>query len=195
MIDALILGPRPSRLGTYVVPLTVQEDHRWANEVTRFPVETGGSFSDNIIPQPEECTIEGFVSNNDADDLATATGPTLVAQALEALRSLYQTRLPVTIAVGFVAYTDMALVALGLPRDATMGRDTLRFTATFQSLRLVTGQTTSIPASALPPDTAAGAKGTAGARVPGATPKGAQVPNPYANVRVFRAGITLGFLS
>lgn len=50
-------------IGNFILDLVVSEEHSFENDVTDFPVESGGSFTDNIRPKPMKLTLEGLVTN------------------------------------------------------------------------------------------------------------------------------------
>ncbi len=51
------------RIGRFVLDVSLTESHSFETEVTDYPVESGGSISDNIRPKPLKVTIEGIVTN------------------------------------------------------------------------------------------------------------------------------------
>ena len=50
-------------IGNFILDLVVSEDHTFESDVTDFPVESGGSFTDNIRPKPMVLSVEGMVTN------------------------------------------------------------------------------------------------------------------------------------
>lgn len=51
------------QINEFILDVTLSETHKFSSEVTDYPVENGGSFSDNIRPKPMQLTIEGVITN------------------------------------------------------------------------------------------------------------------------------------
>lgn len=77
-------------IGNFIVDLVINEEHVFEADVTDYPVENGGSFTDNIRPKPMRLTMKGIVTNTPvsvnyvnraripADNDAKANGPEFV---------------------------------------------------------------------------------------------------------------------
>ena len=50
-------------VGNYIIDVVLSEEHTFEADVTDYPVEDGGSFSDNIRPKPVRLVIEGLITN------------------------------------------------------------------------------------------------------------------------------------
>jgi hypothetical protein len=51
------------RIGQYILDVSLSEEHKFEADVTEYPVESGGSISDNIRPKPLHVSITGIVSD------------------------------------------------------------------------------------------------------------------------------------
>ncbi len=51
------------RIGRFILDVSLSEDHKFESDITDFPVESGGSISDNIRPKPIQVTITGIVTD------------------------------------------------------------------------------------------------------------------------------------
>lgn len=128
-----------------------REEHRYQNEVTRYPLENGAAISDNIRGIPEELTIDGFITNAPVrylaglrDALTYDEGVSHVQDGFEILMRMAgysvtttegRTAIPtepllVDIFTSLRVFTDMVMTNFSIPRDAQTG-DALRFSASF----------------------------------------------------------------
>lgn len=145
----------------FILDVVLSEQHRLSCDVTEFPVEDGGSFSDNIRPKPIELTIEGVITNAplpsmQAAQLAkgipqiglpdTVSGGSNTPAVIQYLRSdqayrylkyLWERRASVTIRTSLGVFQNMAPLDLDIPRDARTG-DAIKFTASFRQIQTVT---------------------------------------------------------
>lgn len=125
-----------------VVDVTLSESYSLDSEITDYPVESGGSISDNIRPRPRSLDIECIVSNTPLDRFRLVrqyneNGECLAARmAQEFLESIYTTREPVTIVASKGVYTDMGMQNLTMQVNKDTG-DALHFTAKFQQIERV----------------------------------------------------------
>ena len=133
-------------INNYLIDVSVKEDHSFTADVTDYPVESGGSLSDNIRPKPITVTIEGIVSNSPLGEITTsrrtfagplATGQASTAEAYALLLAVWNGREPVTIRTSLGTFERMALTSLSIPKSKESG-DALHFTAAFQQITLVT---------------------------------------------------------
>ncbi len=60
----------PGQIGSLVLDAMIREEQHYKNNVTSFPIESGGKVSDHVIQEPEELTIVGFVTNTPVKYLA-----------------------------------------------------------------------------------------------------------------------------
>jgi hypothetical protein len=151
-------------INNYLIDVSLSENHTFDAEVTDYPVESGGSISDNIRPKPITVSMEGIVSNTPIGEIVTQraaqaiakpdssqslapfrispTGEPSVVPAGHAYAFLYilwKSREPVTIRTSLDTFERMALTSLSIPRDAATG-DALHFTAQFQQIQVVTNE-------------------------------------------------------
>lgn len=138
--------PQFVMINNFVIDVSVREDHSFESEVTDYPVESGGSFSDNIRRQPISVTMEGIVSNTPIGDVEAIRGintedlpEVSAAKAYAVLRGVWESGEPVTIRTSLGTFENMALQSLSVPRDGDTG-DALRFTAVFQQIVTVTNK-------------------------------------------------------
>lgn len=126
-----------------LIDVTISEDHHFEADVTDYPVESGGTISDNIRHKPITVQIEGIVSNtplnqmlvargqdalNDADEISTAA-----QGALGFLMYVWLVRETVTLRTSLGTFKKMALSSLTFPRSKDTG-DALKFNAKFQQI-------------------------------------------------------------
>ena len=134
-------------INDYLIDVSVQEDHTYESEVTDYPVESGGSFSDNIRPKPITISMTGIVSDSPLADISRerAKNPLYVASGKESrmaygvLVAIWREREPVTIRTSLGTYKNMALTSLSIPRSKDTGA-ALHFTAQFQQIQTVTSK-------------------------------------------------------
>lgn len=151
------------RIGRYVLDVSLSEDHTFEADVTDFPVESGGSISDNVRPKPIKVKIEGIVSDTPLNtnavnsntilgnpyepgvDKFTTNVNDLLAkvkflrseEAYGYLKWLWENKDTVTISTSLGTFNDMVMVSFNVPRskETTGG---LKFTANFQQIKKVT---------------------------------------------------------
>jgi len=170
LVEVQLKNARGATIGGLTIDVTVSEDHRFASEVTEFPVEDGGVISDNIVNKPVELSIEGLVSDSplisswsvdetgDASDIAgkLPDARNYSKSALEALEKIRTDKELISIDTPLRLYENMALVDLSVPRSATTGK-ALSFRANFKQISMVASVLVD-----LPPDQLAPSSGTPG---------------------------------
>lgn len=62
-IDILFGRDNPGQIGNLVLDATISENQNYSNRITEFPIEDGSTITDHIMQEPEELTIEGFVTD------------------------------------------------------------------------------------------------------------------------------------
>lgn len=154
----------------FPIDVTISEEHTYESEATSYPVETGTDITDHIRPRPIVVTLEGIVSDtpltkaavarvangdfvagllplDDASDTTAfgeATSGLLPSDdALLRLIAIRDARQPVSIETSLQIFDNMAMIGLSIPRASDNG-DALRFSATFQQIRFVTNERTTI---------------------------------------------------
>jgi hypothetical protein len=139
----------------YLIDASLTETHKLSSNVTKYPVESGAKITDHISNEPREVTIEGIVSDTPIGNVATVRASATASptgsldflpsdEALAKLEALWESREPVpiqTTLAGGKSYENMALMDLDIPVDETTGH-ALRFTATFQQIKIVTNNRT-----------------------------------------------------
>jgi hypothetical protein len=128
----------------------LSQEHEYHNKATSFPVEFGLDITDHIRQEPDECKIEGLVSNT--PDGAAATDGTFAASAYKALCAIagrdfvstetatiqneYPKPILVDVIVRYRVFTDMILEHLSVPITPQTG-EACHFSAHFKKIRKV----------------------------------------------------------
>lgn len=161
----------------------LQQDPRYKNQVSRYPVESGLDITDHVRMEPDSVRIEGQVTNTpDSATVSTLTNDfTINAYSMLlaisgrerlALLSEYLDEYPGPIIVDLIiknrVMVDMILEDLNVPCDPQTG-DVINFTATFVKVRKATTNLASISYTS----DAIGGAGT-GDQVGPSSPKGKQ---------------------
>lgn len=119
---------------------SLRESHTLPAEVTSYPSERDGDFTDNVRLLPVTVAITGVVSDTPflidrpPDSVPTQDG-------LEKLRSVYNRRQPVPITTSLGTYDNMVLGNLKIDLDNKTG-DTLPFQALFTQVERVVSELT-----------------------------------------------------
>lgn len=153
----LLLGrkkraPQFSTAGSSVLLLeldaSISEDHSFSNAVTRFPVEDGSDITDHIKLEPDQISINGFVTNSPIKNLVQMRdNPTVSSGGLDRVTSAYETLLGISgrngtspvlvdIFTSLRIFTDMVMTSLTIPRNGGTG-EALQFSAEFVHIRKV----------------------------------------------------------
>jgi hypothetical protein len=131
----------------FPIDCAISESHEIENEVTSFPVETGGMISDHVISKNKKLVLEGVVSDTPVgdmvgvreslltlgDQLATGVDETAALpsrKALDKLEELDRTKRAVTVVSTLKEYRNMVLERLSVPVSSDKSGG-LFFTATF----------------------------------------------------------------
>ncbi len=144
-----------------LIDVSLQEDHVYESDVTSYPVESGGTMTDNIRPKPVRVTMTGVVSNtpltsimqqrrdqepgNDSDRSESVISE--ARNTFGALKAIWRLREPVTIRTSLNTYENMAMTSLSIPRSKDTG-DALHFTASFEQIQIVTNSRVRVRSSA-----------------------------------------------
>lgn len=136
------------RIGPITVDVFLNEAYSLSSEVTRYPVETGGTITDNVVAVPRAFRVEGFISDAplgaDLESLRQQeTGGTLAPSEFcyTQLEKIHSDREPVTVVTSLRVYENMAMVSCEVSRDKDTGR-ALSFSASFEQIDIVTNQRT-----------------------------------------------------
>lgn len=157
-----------NRVEPYLLTLdaSIREEHLYKNKITSYPTEDGSTITDHIKPEPEELTLEGFVSgspiNFEESENAEVRTPidsqARIVNAYEALLKIsglsfintetnrttkISNPILVDIFTGLRIFTNMGMVDLSIPRDKSTGA-ALRFTARFKRVYKVESATAKI---------------------------------------------------
>jgi hypothetical protein len=96
MVNMLLNRKTPGKIANIVLDATINETHEYKNEVTMYPIEYGGFISDHIRSQPEQITINGFITNtpvpNSLFDLSAYSTAFTNSTAGKLLKSTSKTR-------------------------------------------------------------------------------------------------------
>lgn len=136
------------------------ENHQMTAEATQYEIEDGSDISDHIINRGKLLTIEGIISDDPITILQTGLLSRTVSsltpgflksklsyglggdkskpskEAFDQLEKIYDNKIPVIIITGLKKYDNMILEDLNIPRTSQTVRS-LRFTATFRQIRIV----------------------------------------------------------
>lgn len=122
-----------------VVDVTLSESVTREAEVTEYPVESGGTISDNIRPKPIVISFEGIISNTPIAPISAirTQGIPAAKDMRERLEQAFDARDTCKVILSSGAYANMAFEFFDCPRDQSTG-DSLRFTARFKQITTVT---------------------------------------------------------
>ena len=166
MTISVIIGRKTlAKIDDIVLDASLDENHEFVNDITEYAVESGSNISDHIRKRPEKVTISGVVTNSPVpltladiadiyssdnsrrsdvafNNLMRLAGYDYPGQATTDIKAQGE---PVTfdVVTGLVAYTDMAISRLSIPRSSSTG-DALKFTIELQKIRRVTTEVTEI---------------------------------------------------
>jgi hypothetical protein len=152
-----------TKIGAIELDASISESHSGTVQATAHQVERGAKITDHLRPEPDILTIEGLVTNTPinltqqtravsfggVEFTTTATAPAIYGvpgyaeEAFAKLQALKNAGELVTVVTAIKTYEDMALTSLQVPRDRSTG-DALRFSATFQQIRIVQNKVTQI---------------------------------------------------
>ena len=169
LVSLLLQRDTPGRIGDIELDATISENHNFTNQITQWPVEDGSIMTDHVLSQPENLTLNGFVTNSPISNLPPLLSPfgsiaSSVSGGIATVQSLLGksrtetafndllelwegkknlvgeiTRPLITIVTGLKVYKNMIMVSLVVPRDKDT-RDALHFTATFQKIKKVSSK-------------------------------------------------------
>lgn len=132
----------------FEIDATLSEGHDLNAEVTAYPVESGSDVTDHVRLLPITVTLDCVVSDTPIGSLATRRGGFSLPSddAYAHLVSLRNAREPVTIETSLAVFENMVCTAVSIPRAAENG-DSLRFSATFTQIQLITNARTTVRVS------------------------------------------------
>lgn len=124
------------RIGGHAIDCILSERATLPSDASEFPVESGGTRSDNVINKPVAVELEFVISDSPTDEIARERSPggapsKDLRQALEDLRD---SRKPFVYDGPTRTYASMVFTSLEFPTDADTGQ-ALRVAATLAELR------------------------------------------------------------
>lgn len=144
-------GAGSVQIQALLVDAVLEEIHTMESEVTSSPIEQGPDASDHVRPKPRTYVIsDGLVSDSPVPSAATGVmagvrpDPTRPGQAYQTLVEIWESQTLLTIATGIELYTNMVMTSCPVKRNAKNG-NSLRFSATFQEIQIVSSQTIDVP--------------------------------------------------
>lgn len=144
-LSLLFPGQSQAKIGTLPLDASLRESHKFSSKITSFPVENGADITDNILINPKQLTIEGFITDTPVkylagirDALSAASGSGSPSKsAFETLQKIQESRTLITIVTGLKTYENMAIESIEFPRDPKTGQ-TLRFSISLKEVILTT---------------------------------------------------------
>lgn len=149
MLSVVSVNPTLANIEELVLDASISETHTFKNQVTNHPVEDGSMITDHAFTEPDSLQIEGFITNTpilvvNSPRVRVGDEPNRVLVAFDVLFRIRNDKELVTIVTGLRVYFDMMLTSLTIPRNKEVGKDTLRFTASFQQIQFVKSATVAI---------------------------------------------------
>lgn len=158
---AFLFRSQPTTIDSIELGCSISETHTSKVEVTEHPVEEGFAVTDHARPMPDEVSIEGLVTDTplsraqqrrtveafgitfeSASEAEHIRGqPGYAAQAYAKLLDLHDHPRLITIVTELRRYENMLMTSLAVPRNKDVG-DSLRFTASFKTVRIVSNKLT-----------------------------------------------------
>jgi hypothetical protein len=135
--EATRANPSYAMINDFLIDATITENHEYSSEVTKYPVESGSTFTDNIRNEPLVVTMECIISNTPVGKITLERVENPVQDIYARLLKIRADRTPVTIRTSLSTFTSMALEKLSIPRSKG-GGDHLHFTAQFMQIEVVT---------------------------------------------------------
>ena len=134
-----------------VIDALPEESHRISFSKTEFPIETGGSMTDNAGKRPDVVTLEGWVSNLLVRDSTKVLLPD-EGRGVEAwgrIRDLAELREPLQVVTRLQTYDNMLITSIAARKNKDTGQ-ALIFTITLEETLIAETQLTLIPPAAVP---------------------------------------------
>ena len=151
LADLLYGVPSQTSIGTLQLDVLLEERISLPSVATEYPVETGISITDDIIPQSRKLSISGTIETGSVAIFGGLTGAVLgkskLQDAVQILDALYQARTPITIVTGLKVYQNYAMTACEISRAGGGSAMFMSIRADFIQINTVSTQTTTIAAS------------------------------------------------
>jgi len=138
---------------TGIVDIYTDENHKQTVTKTKYPVETGGTLTDNAVIDPKILILKGSVSdlNPLLGGLITIPGPGRGKEAWSRIVALKDALEPVSVVTLLEIYENMLITSIEAPKSWVTGQG-LDFTITLEEILFAETQTTTLPASQLGED-------------------------------------------
>lgn len=143
-------------IGTFVVDAFIAEHYSFSNSVTDIPVEEGSNIADNIVEEQDVISVEAFIGNttfevitSDGNAVSNLQAPDRTGRirlVYQELKKLTKEKKLYDVVLGLETFTDMAITAFNLDREAETGAN-LPFSMEFRKLKIVKSDTTQINTS------------------------------------------------
>jgi hypothetical protein len=146
-------------IGGFEIDAFLVEQYNFSNKMTNLPVEEGSNISDHVIEEHDTISIEAFIGSTKfetytgeiPEDISTMEIPdqkARIRQAYHELLRMKREKQPLDVVTGLDTFTDMLITSLNISRDVESGAD-LPFSMTFQNIKTVKSEETTINSSAL----------------------------------------------
>lgn len=151
-------------IGTLQLDALVSEDTILDSYATIYPVEEGGSITDNVSRDAEKLSLTGQVTSAEIT-VYGAGGWQKLIQAKDVFRQLHEARTPISISTGMDNYTDMVMERCRIGR--TNEGDHFTVECDFRKILKAQLQTDTVPEDKAAPSVRgkAGATRTSGGKV------------------------------
>lgn len=135
----------PTKVGSLVLDVTLEEEHYLNSNITDHPIEQGGVIQDHIAMDPRRLIIRGFVTDTPLFFSELPIGTVRTTSAYQILEQLWMSRTPFSVISQYRMFDSMAIESLHIPKNSREGA--LRFDAYLKEITLVSSQNTAIPES------------------------------------------------
>lgn len=174
LADLLYSAPSQSAIGAMTLDVLLEEKVSLPSLATEYPVETGGTITDDVIPQSRRLSISGSIATGSTMMFSallggTPTGKGKLQDAKAVLESIWDARTPITIVTGLDVYSDFAMTECEMTRTGDGAATWLDIRASFIEIRTVSTQTTTVAADPVTQQKVSPSKVKAG-NVTGSTP-------------------------
>lgn len=148
-VATIIFQPpsNPTTIGTLEVDVLLEYSEDYQSQVPDHPTEEGYFVHDHVINEPMTLQMTVFITPTPVtwSDRFGGSSETRITDAIETLKEIRRKREPITIVSSSgVAYENMILESMSLPRNATDGYS-LTVPLTFKEIRKVQTRTAIIP--------------------------------------------------
>jgi len=153
-INLLFGVKEPGKIGSLLLDANINEVHDYANEITKYSIESGSDITDHVRQEPERLTIEGFITNSPIQFLGGIFTGDRVKEGFEQLMKYAGYDYPsqaesptttpnkftlVTVVTGLRVYSDMGIARISIPRNGRTG-ESFRFSIELIRVKFTTSQ-------------------------------------------------------